>query len=190
MENGSSLHIILPDSNLDNFTAMIVHRSYMFQNTTKFISAQCVLPYMRNLLFSHITIHLITLINSIYQSEISHGVIVSHWDPSSSQVRALLRAFLLSCTEKMEQTGHKRHRSTRKGRLTDRTSSWFGLRRLYLAQRAVLFWNNDRLVALCIGVLRSSKRALQNRTQKLTQGYSDRSAIGGPAISSESIPSN
>ena len=75
-------------------------------------------------------------------------------------------------------------------RLNDESSNGFALRGLCVAQRVVLSLSNDQLVALCTGVLRSSKRALQNRTQKLTQGYSDRSAIGGPAISSESIPSN
>ena len=41
MENGLSLHIVLPDSALDSFTTFKVHRSQMFQNTTKYISAQC-----------------------------------------------------------------------------------------------------------------------------------------------------
>ena len=44
MENGSSLHIVLPDSALDSFTTMTVHRSQKFQNTTKSISAKCASP--------------------------------------------------------------------------------------------------------------------------------------------------
>ena len=37
------LDIFLPDSALDNFTTMTVHRSSKFQNMTKSISAQCAI---------------------------------------------------------------------------------------------------------------------------------------------------
>ena len=43
MKNGLSLHIVLPDSALDSFTTLTIHRSQKFQNTTKSISAQCAL---------------------------------------------------------------------------------------------------------------------------------------------------
>ena len=44
MKNGSSLHIVLPDCALDNFTTVTVQRSEMFQTTTKSILAQCANP--------------------------------------------------------------------------------------------------------------------------------------------------